>query len=392
MSEIVKNSDNLKSAILWNSIKNVTKSDITHAGISLSADLKEGYSYSFNYHSKSLKNDESFHVENLEKLSFDHARPLLVYAALINNESYEKLSKYIESHKQNASKTRYDFQAIFNRLFHRKKDTVDDSDFKWVCSTFTNACLHKAGINVASLKNNPSPATLARNINSCSNFTCVYFGKPTNYNGNTAENKLIELINIDAMDYANDKIIGKELTAAQISENGKIIRNYILFNNKQPETIDELTPEAWKNLLEYVGNDGYMEDVRKTLKELINNIKDASIFLKKNIDNLSNKIENMTNNITMDTVDSSDQLNYYRHKLELNKTLLISVNQINKEYCQVISDKVIKDFFRINYTLYRDTISVYNTYYKSKSVKESYVDTTINDINDLISFDIPQYC
>ena len=385
------------SNIIWKGVHDVTQTDAFHAGISMEPSLKHGYSYAFNMvgeinrkldpkkkeHDKEDdmrgKRRNGFVIENMGGQGIDKTptQTLLVYATYLSNEAADKLEKFINTHIDHQEETKYDMKAIFNRAF-AKKGGVHDNDFKWVCSSFTNACLVKAGVYDYKTEN-PAPGQIIKKLQNNMAFTCVYLGRCNGYDPDDAVKQLNNLLNDPAVDYADKRntIIGEKLNMRQLSKNAEIIRNFYLFDNKEPTYLDTLSVEAFANLIKNLTLNNAGDKMEKALKDRIKELKKLSASLKDLIRNLEEDVSHYTTKNVIDQQNAASNLNHSRARLNQFKTLLQALNEIVMEYEMVVANDIIRDFYRINYTLYRDTVTAYQMFRGKKPPK--FVDTTINE-------------
>lgn len=390
----------LKWDFIWKTVSKVTKSIINHAGVSLDSSLKNVYSYSV--HGSENKDGKGFVIEDWDDGT---ASKIIVYAVFIPNSSFDKVKNYIDRQKSHVNQSKYNMSEITNRLFYHKIDDPNVDEFSWVCSTFTNAILHVAGCNEIPISKSPAPSNILTNISvndTSGKFLCVYCGQAFNYDEETVESTLSEYADGSVSTYRStsdisdpdNEVIGSKMNQSQLENISKKFKNYVLFgNNDKEKYINNLTPDAWNKLLNSFDKDGDCAKFRKSIDAFRSSLDESCTDLRSEINQVSTTINQLISlNDELSDDNYADTINKHSNQLKHLRLTLQCFLEIGNIFDKDLSVIFNKGFLETQYLLYRDTISVYNTYYKSKSVKESYVETTINNIDDLMTFDIPQYC
>jgi len=386
----------LKWGFIWGTVGKFTHTIINHAGISLDLSLKNVFSYSV--HGAKTEDGQGFVIENWHKRSYSK---IIIFALYIPIDSWDKVQKYINHHKNNVKSSKYAMSEITNRLFYHKPKDVRNDDLTWVCSTFTNAVLHVAGCNDIPISKSPGLGHLLHNIQNdlSGKYFCVYMGLDTDFDPTKVAQSLYDYIpnpyftGLSDTDRENE-IIGSALSKSQMSNIGKQLKNYILFGDMDKEKyLEKLTPDAWKKLIDMFSPDSDCAKFKKSIKMFEQIISSTCAYLRKDIttnENLVKQLIELQDQVSPD----NDAVRFDRCKYQLMhlKLTLQCVMETSNIFDKQVSQIFEKGFLETQYVLYRDTISVYNTYYKTKRVKESYVETTINNIDDLMTFDTPQYC
>lgn len=388
--------NDIKWCFIWNTVGKVTHSIMNHAGISLDSSLQNVFSYST--HSSENESQKGFVIENWDRSSDSR---MIIYAVYIPNDSWDKVQKYINHHKDNVKSSKYEYSEITNRLFYHKPNAVRDDDLSWVCSTFTNAVLHVAGCNEIPISKSPGPGHLLQKMRDdlSGKYFCVYMGTDTSFKPKKIDERLRGHVS-DAYAVAlgdtdrENEVIGSALSESQMSNISKQLKNYVLFGDMNKEKyLEKITPYAWKKLIETFSPDGDCAEFKKSIKEFERTIMIVCTGLRTEITANENTIKQLTElQDQLSSVDDAARFNRCKFQIMHLKLTLQCVMETGNIFDRQLSQIFEKGFLETQYVLYRDTISVYNTYYKTKQVKESYVETTINNIDDLMTFDIPQYC
>jgi hypothetical protein len=273
------------------------------------------------------------------------------------------MQEYINHVHEHAGDGRYNWGEIFARFF-KKPNVVRDNDYSWVCSTFTNAVLTKAGADIAKVSNSPAPGDLGRSIVSSDDFDCVYMGPASGYN----EKKVIELTKKFAgkhtTKFIHDKvdIIGKdiELLHKSTDQFTNSMIDYLLFDGGRitDKILNHLIPEAWLNLKHNITDTGKFFESK--LKEISDDNKETAKKLEARIAALEKAIYKMGNESAFKAVDIEKEYQPLRNALDRARTCLRFTNDISMKYNTAYNVIMRKHFYKTSYKLYQDTIAVYN--------------------------------
>ena len=339
--------------IVWDKFSELEHSGVVHAAIALEPSLKKAYTYRI-YGEKS-----GLSIQDFSKFYDKPDEGIVVFGAYLDVDSWKVLKNYIEKHVANSDKTRYNYRELFAR-FIKRSNTLKEGDYKWVCSTFVNAVLEAAGVHVDDIANMPSPSTLKNKMLKRDDFTCVYTGPAREYSAEKVESRISNFAAREHTKNANESnglIVGPSPTyESNVSENVKILHNYFLYGALEPrEPSNQLTVAAWQTLLRNITETG--NTFENELKAITEDNKVAANKMQSVVNNLENKIDSL---LEMSyEKDVSEDYNRLRKQLDRNRILLQAVNEISREYTAVYASVIRTEFFKVQYKLYRDTVSAY---------------------------------
>lgn len=352
---------------VWDKISEITKSNMLHAGIALDPSLKKTYTYHCSspqtepYHNKGGFRIQDFCKEYGDEKHKD-VSGISIYVAFVSKEKYKIMQEYIDHIHKHAGDGKYNWGEIFAR-FLKKPNEVRDNDYSWVCSTFTNAVLTKAGADVAKVSDSPAPGDLGRSIVSSDDFECVYMGPASGY----SERKVIELTKKFAGKHTtqtiHDKvdIIGQDIELLHKSTNQftNSMIDYLLFDGGRitNKILNRLVPEAWINLKYNITDTGKFFESK--LQEISEDNKETAKKLEVRISALEKKIYAMGNESAFGAVDIEKEYQPLRNALDRARVCLRFTNDISMKYNTACNTIMRTHFYKTSYKLYRDTVSVY---------------------------------
>ena len=345
---------------IWDTLSNIVGSNIVHVGISLDANLDKV----FTYHNKSPF-DKQFNGSKdgirtqrfLEEYGHED-EGIIIFASFIGNNAWKSMKAYIDNHVANADKTHYNWNEIFLR-FLKKSNKLKDDDFHWMCSSFTNAVLEKASVHVNKISDSPAPNDTKDRLSLRNDFKCVYIGPSKSYDKSvvlTRTRAFAGESNTRNANESNGKIIGQSIEMKKDSDSVQKIKNYFLYSQFEPiPPSNELTAEMWRTLLKNITEVG--NTFESELKSIVKDNEIAANKMKSVVDNLENKIDQLVE--TAYDGDQSEEYNRLRRQLDRERAVLQSVNEISREYTAIYATVINTNFFKVQYKLYRDTVSVY---------------------------------
>lgn len=354
-----------KEDFIWNTFSSFIKDNVLHCGISLTPDLE----HVLTYHNKSPYDKEfngssdGFREQNF-LTEYDHDyEGIVIYCAFISNKAWESLSNYIGKHDMNKEKSKYNWKEIFAR-FLKKNNKLNPDDYQWMCSSFVNATLNQCGIKDAiPISKSPSPHDIKNRLLTQHNFKCVYIGPVKNYDPEKVKERTDDFANEKYTKNANEsngKIIGPEMKApTKDSEHIQKIRNYFLYSQADPiAPSNELTADQWRTLLKNITEIG--NTFESELKNVVNDNEVAANKMQAVVDRLQNKIDQLIQT-AYDKEDQSEEYNRLRAQLDRDRIILQAVNEISREYTAIYASVINTNFFKVQYKLYRDTVSLYKS-------------------------------
>lgn len=352
---------------VWDTIAKVTKSKMQHVGIALDPSLKETFSYhpespnTKPYHDKGGFRIQDFIKEYGEE-NKEGPSGLTVYVGFVDNKHYKMIEDYINLHKKNLDKSKYNWNEIFLR-FMKRQNEVSDNDFAWVCSTFTNAVLTKAGAKLAEIRDEPSPGDLGRAVVKQSNFECVYAGPVIGYDVDKVKQRTSKFAQgqYTTTIHDNTDIIGANIQRLYKSGDAFVdaMVDYFLYDGGriQEKVLDHLTPEAWNNLIFNILQT--TKGFESRLKEIVEDNDRTTSFLKIKIEELENKIFELTNSTASKSVDIEKEYQPLRDDLNKARVYLQFTNNMSVKYNAGYNRIMSHDFYNVSYNLYKQTVQVF---------------------------------
>jgi hypothetical protein len=227
-----------------------------------------------------------------------------------------------------------------------------------------NATLNQCGIKDAiPISKSPAPHDIKNRLLSQNNFKCVYIGPANKYDREKVMERTDAFANEKYTKNANEsngKIIGPEMKVpTKDSEHIQKIRNYFLYS--QADVIapsNELTADKWRILLKNITEVG--NTFESELKNIINDNEIAANKMQAVVDRLQNKIDQLIQT-AYDREDQSEEYNRLRAQLDRDRIILQAVNEISREYTAIYASVINTNFFKVQYKLYRDTVSLYKS-------------------------------
>jgi hypothetical protein len=360
-----RTSEKKREDFLWDTTSNIVKDNVLHAAISPTPDLKHALTYhNKSPYDKTFNGDKDGFREQDFLTEYDHDyEGIIVFVAFVKHEAYDKLIGYIDNHRAHKDESKYNWGEIFARFF-KKSNKLKNDDYSWMCSSFVNAVLVKAGIvDALPISKSPTPSDIKNRLLQQHNFKCVYIGPANKYDKEIVRNRTDAFADekyTSTADTSNGKIIGPDMEKPTAkSDHIQKIRNYFLYS--QPEVIppsDELTAEKWETLLRnitLVGNTFESE-----LKNITKDNEVAADKLQSVVNHLQNKIDQLIQT-AYEREEKTDEYNRLRKQLDRNRILLQAVNEISREYSAIYASVINTDFFKTQYRLYRDVVSLYKS-------------------------------
>lgn len=204
-----------RTPVISSSIKNITKSEYSHASISFDESMTNITSFNFR------KENFGLAVENIKNLK---DIPVTIWMFFADNESVEQMKKKVYDFKTH--KTNYDFR-MFSRFLLKKDERPDDNIYNQVCSTFVDNVLRTGNVVINPDKNMPSPADIYEGIKMKSNVIFeVYDGPADKYDAKKVRKKINYLLKNENTNAINEAC--KDVATARkfVKEVEKIAKKY----------------------------------------------------------------------------------------------------------------------------------------------------------------------
>ena len=206
--------------IVSKSIKKVTHSVYTHAGLSFSPDLSKIYSYGIAH-----KNLGGFAIDSLDNYVDDTDNGYLkVNVVFVNNDDYNKIKSKIDYLVKNANKTTYDFFGLLDVVLNRAKASVDYT--KMICSGFVDSMFRMINVDITGSNksfNLTTPAMIS-NINNPKVYE-VYEGHVIDYDDNIVKSRVGKLYRTGNVIKESTIIYEVKNLSLQFNDEGDLIIN-----------------------------------------------------------------------------------------------------------------------------------------------------------------------
>jgi len=173
-----------KAPIVSTTIKKVTNSPFSHAGISFDSKLDTVHTYNMVPKPGVVKETLSGYKDNI----------ITVMAFFAPTDIYNTMKDTVMDYYINAKKTVYDFGIIFNKLINKNARVVNDK-YHQICSTFVDTVLKSGKVTLDKDANVPSPAELYNATKSMPNKIIeVYSGPADKYDSVKVDKKMNKLL------------------------------------------------------------------------------------------------------------------------------------------------------------------------------------------------------
>ena len=219
--------NNEANQFLWNCIREITMSNITHAFMSLDPSLTETISYTTYTDGVVIEDVPNENIDNPNMI-------LIVFTGFISNKSYEEVEDFIKYQHYNAGKSKYNMSEIKNRLFRVRKKKVEKKDLKTMCSSFVNAVLNYANVkNAIPVSKSPSPGSVKNFLLNNNNFECVFVGPSSAFDAEKIVKRTNEFAKQNYVNIADDTNTSELISIQPLFKNNpnNSLRNYILFQD-----------------------------------------------------------------------------------------------------------------------------------------------------------------
>lgn len=183
--------------IIGKVIRGWTKSNYSHAGISLDPSMKK--IYSFNGFTPDGKSGLS--LESLDFYKKVENTRLKVLVFFVSPKVKDKLQQVLQFYINNKDKTHYSFANIFNIVLNKTKDT--SLSLSLVCSQFVDVILKSVNLDISGKPSNlTTPADFDRISNSNTRIFDLFHDFVNKYNPSVIKKKVKALLN-GKLDYNN---------------------------------------------------------------------------------------------------------------------------------------------------------------------------------------------
>lgn len=242
-----------RTPFISNAIKNLTKSEYSHASIAFSSSLNPMYSFGDATKPDTYQTGTwGFKREDIHGTAYNNV-DVVVYGAYIDNDKIARMKELVEDF--DSHNTKFDKRILLNKLLHIDKKPGKDK-YKQVCSTFVDYLMNDVGIKKGS-KNIMSPEDIRASISQFEDSAFeVFSGKANDYSSKKSDKNMSDK-GRKKDSKAFDEVV-TECCTGFLKTNNYMITNKIPFNcNMRDIVLQDMHPKFKDTVsaLKFIMND-----------------------------------------------------------------------------------------------------------------------------------------